>query len=169
MCLCFKPENRVYKQSSGSHLSKTSLHFLVWKWLLADPDQEFRVVNLRRHKSTHIQITNQIHPEATEPHLSKLGSQLSEVLTLSSLSSLLTPPPKPRLLPRAPGNSLDSFQTRSALRRTSANVGRSSNMESNRAEISINVIFSRQIGSLMAGLAGCTKSPWRALKASYIP
>lgn len=28
-----------------SSLSKTSLHFLVWKWLLADPDQEFRVVN----------------------------------------------------------------------------------------------------------------------------
>lgn len=28
-----------------SSLSKTSLHCLVWKWFLADPDQEFRVVN----------------------------------------------------------------------------------------------------------------------------
>lgn len=28
-----------------SSLSKTSLHLLVWKWFLADPDQKFRVVN----------------------------------------------------------------------------------------------------------------------------
>lgn len=28
-----------------SSLSKTSLHFLVGKWFLADPDQELRVVN----------------------------------------------------------------------------------------------------------------------------
>lgn len=28
-----------------SSLSETSLHFLVWKWFLADPDQKFWVVN----------------------------------------------------------------------------------------------------------------------------
>lgn len=29
----------------GKSPLKTSLHFLVWKWFLADPDQEFWVVN----------------------------------------------------------------------------------------------------------------------------
>lgn len=34
-----------FLRNGKSCLSKTSLHFLVWKWFLADPDQEFREVN----------------------------------------------------------------------------------------------------------------------------
>lgn len=34
-----------FLRNGKSSLGKTSLHFLVWKWFLADPDQEFREVN----------------------------------------------------------------------------------------------------------------------------